>query len=734
MSSVRSDSDTTPALFASEMDARETEPGGSPPRKEVRARLLAAVAAASLCVAVLTVGSIALMLQSVEEAAQLEAKNLATAIAYGASADAQELQSYVEGLDDLYRRDLFILAADRRTIADVVRSELGQRYQEDAGDEVGQTLRDGVARAFLETSSQHPDGAKQIVVPLRGGASTSSRIEGAVVLEYTDIAKQLFSASAKQIFVIGVIGLVAIFGVGIFGWRTTHRLSSSIHQLRQGVEVFAKGGLGTRLQPMSNDEIGDLTRAFNDMAANLQRSQLDLRLETELAKEAARQVEFLAYTDKLTGLANRTQFSRLVTHAIALAKQQLAVIYIDIDRFKIINDTLGHELGDKLLTEIGGRLRLCLHADEQAARLGGDEFVILLPHVETIQGSSSLSRKLLSAIAQPIYLDGHELRVTASIGISVFPGDGADEQTLMRNADIAMYQAKEGGRNAYAFYSEELNHHSVERLAFEAELQRAFDSRLIEIHYQPKVDAASGKVKGVEALLRWTHPFLGPVSPARFIPIAEETGLIVPLGGWVLEHACRQQVAWVDQGLPPLTMAVNLSARQFSDEDLLVDIKTVLEETGIQPECLELEITEGTLMRDLEKALDLLKACKGLGIRIAVDDFGTGYSSLASLKRFPIDTLKIDRAFVRDLSGSSEDRAIAQAIITMAKTLGLNVVAEGVETLAQVNFLRDQRCDELQGYYFGKAVPAQEIVGLLANWPLPAEQARSAEETAVSLK
>lgn len=729
MSSVRSESAERAPLIA-EAGEREASSGAIPWWSGVRNQLLSAVAAAGFSVAVLTASAIALLVQSVEEAARLEAGNLATAIAYGASHDMQALQSYVEGLDSLYRRDLFILAPDRRTIADVIRSELGQPYREDKGNEVGLTLRDGRARTFVETSLQHPEGAKQIVVPLRGGSDTASAIEGAVVLEYTDIANQLLNASAKQILAIGITGFMAILGVAGLGLRITHRLSRSIHRLREGVESFAAGQLGKRVQPTGHDEIGGLTRAFNRMASDLQRSQLDLRLETELAQEAARQVEFLAYTDKLTGLANRSQFSRLVSSAIAVAKHRLAVIYIDIDRFKLINDTLGHELGDSLLAEVGQRLRLCLHADEQAARLGGDEFVILLPDIKQTQSLSSLSRRLLSAIAQPIYLSGHELRVTASIGISVYPDDGADEPTLMRNADIAMYQAKDGGRNTYVFYSAALNHHSVERLAFEAELQRAFDSRQMEVHYQPKIDARSGQVKGVEALLRWTHPLLGFVSPARFIPIAEETGLIIPLGRWVLEQACRQQVAWSEQGLPALTMAVNLSARQFSAEGLLGDVREILEETGIPPASLELEITESTLMRDLEKALHLLQSFKQLGLRLAVDDFGTGYSSLASLKRFPIDTLKIDRAFVRDLGDSGEDRAIVQAIITMAKTLGLNVVAEGVEGLEQVNFLRDQRCDELQGYYFSKAVTAAAIVELLSDGPLAANaQAEHAPET-----
>ncbi|WP_141100735.1 putative bifunctional diguanylate cyclase/phosphodiesterase [Roseateles aquatilis] len=684
----------------------------------IRARMLAAVGAACVTVLALTGTVIAVQLDAIETAARLEARNLAASVAYSATFNSNALQAYVEGLDDLYKRDLFIVDRERRTMADILKSELGEIYREDRGGEVEATMRDGVPRGFVEISAQHPNGAKQMVVPMRDAPRPDARIVGAVVLEYTDIALQLFEAEVGTLYLVGAAGLAACLGIGVFGFRVSGRITRGVRELHQAVRGFSRGTPAPALMPQDRDEIGELTLAFNTMAADLQRSYLELLLETEMAKEAARQVEILAYSDKLTGLANRTQYARLMTQALAEAARygrRLALVVVDLDRFKNVNDTLGHEAGDALLRDMAARLTQCMRESDLIARLGGDEFVLLLPDVDQPERLGTVARKLLKALSSPLRLEGQELRVTASIGISVYPDDGTDEPTLMKHADIALYQAKEDGRNGFAFYSPALNRHSIERLAFESELQRAFDQGQLQLHYQPKVLAADGRIKGVEALLRWPHPDMGAVSPARFIPVAEETGLIVPLGRWVLEQACRQQVAWKREGVGDLVMAVNLSARQFSDENLFDDVAAIVAATGVDPASLELEITESMLMRDIERAMSLLAGFKRMGLRLAVDDFGTGYSSLANLKRFPIDTLKIDRAFVRDLEGSGEDQAIAQAIITMAKSLGLNVVAEGVETLPQVDFLRDRGCDELQGFYFSKAVPAGELAAMLGR-------------------
>lgn len=433
-------------------------------------------------------------------------------------------------------------------------------------------------------------------------------------------------------------------------------------------------------------------------------------------KLAEQKIHYLATHDALTELPNRVMFSQLLGMALESTKRQLrrlAVLFIDIDRFKVLNDTLGHEAGDKLLKEVATRLRDALRSSDVVARLGGDEFVVLLQEIEGPDQAGTVARKLLSALTKPIQLGDQDYRVTGSVGIAMYPSDGEDETSLMKSADMAMYLAKEEGRNNYQFYSQNIQKRSVERLALETNLRQAVEQEQFFLHYQPKLDMRTGAISGVEALIRWQSPSLGMVSPAQFIPLAEETGLIVPIGKWVLRAACAQSVAWQRAGIPPVHMAVNLSARQFNDENLLSDIAAVLQETGLKPELLELEITEGMVMHDADRAAQTLTALKQMGVRLAMDDFGTGYSSLAQIKRFPLDILKVDRSFIRDIPADAEDKAITQAIIAMAKTLELTVVAEGVETREQAEFLRSLSCDELQGYYFSKPLEPQGFVELL---------------------
>jgi diguanylate cyclase (GGDEF)-like protein len=451
-------------------------------------------------------------------------------------------------------------------------------------------------------------------------------------------------------------------------------------------------------------------------------SQTNLRLQEEV-KERVRseeQIQYLAYHDGLTSLPNRSLFSKLLNHGISQAhrrKKELAVLFIDLDRFKNINDTLGHDAGDTLLKEIGQRLKQCLRDSDTVARLGGDEFVVLLEELDDQKHVSVVAHKIQTSLVMPFATLGQEFHVTASIGISTYPTDGEDEQTLMKNADIAMYRAKEEGKNNFQFYSKELNEHSLERLTMESNLRRALERNEFRLHYQPKIDLRSGQITGVEALLRWQHPDLGMVAPAQFITMAEETGLIVPIGKWVLQTACRQNKAWQDQGLPRLSMAVNLSARQFSDENLLQDITSIVKESEMDPTLLELEITESMLMLNVEKAIRTLDALNEMGIRLAIDDFGTGYSSLSTLKRFPINSIKVDRSFIRDLPGGADDQSITEAIIAMGRTLSMTVIAEGVETKEQADYLRAQSCDEYQGFYFKKAMPADELAMLLQTLP-----------------
>jgi diguanylate cyclase (GGDEF)-like protein len=456
-----------------------------------------------------------------------------------------------------------------------------------------------------------------------------------------------------------------------------------------------------------------LTALLGRMSWQLAQSRLR---ESESKLEHARRVEYLAYHDGLTGLPNRSMFSKLLSQRISEARRynrQLAVAFLDLDRFKQINDTLGHEAGDQLLQEVATRLQGCVRDSDTVARLGGDEFVVLLPELEDGKCAATVAHKVLAVIGKAFTLIGHEFRVTASIGISVYPQDGQDEQTLTKNADIAMYQAKAEGKNNFQFYSEKLNANSLERLTLESSLRHALERDEFRLHYQSKRDIRSGRIAGVEALLRWEHPDLGTVTPMQFIPVAEETGLIVPIGKWVLKTACLQSMAWQNEGLPPLSIAVNMSARQFSDEYLLQDLESILKATGMNPQLLELELAESLLIHDVENTLRILTGLKSLGVRIAVDDFGTGYSSLATLQRFPLDTVKIDRSFIGDLAGPSENAALADAIVAMGKSLSLTVIAQGVETKEQADFLRAHACDELQGFYFNRPLPAHQFAQLM---------------------
>lgn len=461
-----------------------------------------------------------------------------------------------------------------------------------------------------------------------------------------------------------------------------------------------------------------LIAAFSILGRLSRQLALSRKRATEEQIAHAKRVEHLAYHDGLTALPNRSLFSKLLGQSIQEAQRydrHLAVLFLDLDRFKQINDTLGHEAGDELLQEVAIRLRSCLRDSDTVARLGGDEFVVLLPAIDEERYVATVAQKILHAVARPFVLIGHEFRITASIGISTYPDDGLDEQTLTKNADIAMYQAKGRGKNNFQFYSETLNAYSLERLTLESGLRHALECNEFELYYQPKRNIRTGRITGMEALLRWQHPDLGTIAPMRFIPVAEETGLIVPIGKWVLRKACLQNMAWRMPGLPALRMSVNVTMRQFFDDHLLSDLAAILQSTGMEANLLELEITESLLMRDVEKTLGVLSGLRGMGVRIAVDDFGIGYSSLATLNRFPLDTIKIDRSFIRDMAGVDEDRSLTEAVIAMGRTLSLTVVAQGVETQEQAEFLRRNACDEFQGFYVNKPMTADQIGDLLQS-------------------
>jgi diguanylate cyclase (GGDEF)-like protein len=427
-------------------------------------------------------------------------------------------------------------------------------------------------------------------------------------------------------------------------------------------------------------------------------------------------VNHMAFHDELTSLPNRLMLSQRLDQALSRHRRagtQLAILFLDLDRFKVINDSLGHDSGDLLLRQVADRLRTQSREGDTLARMGGDEFVVLIENYGNLADVCLRAERLVEQLSAPYVLESNDCHVTVSIGISVFPADGSDAQALLKAADVAMYRAKDTGRDSYLFYSAAMNVHTVERLELESDLRHALERREFLLHYQPKVEVATGAITGIEALLRWNHPRRGLISPMEFIPLAEETGLIVPIGEWVLAAACAQTKAWQDQGFSKLDVAVNLSARQFADPMLLPKLTNIIRRSGLGPSSLELEITESLVMSHGESAVAVLQKLKSTGVRIAIDDFGTGYSSLAYLKRFPIDTIKVDRSFIRDIPSDSGDKQITRAIIALAHGLGLRVVAEGVETLDQLKFLRSQRCDTVQGYHLYRPLPEAEVAAVL---------------------
>jgi len=438
-------------------------------------------------------------------------------------------------------------------------------------------------------------------------------------------------------------------------------------------------------------------------------------------KLAEQRIQHIAHHDVLTGLPNRMLLQDRLSQAIAYANRSghpLWVMLIDLDRFKFVNDTMGHKAGDLLLKTIASRLQSSVRESDTVARLSGDEFVAILSEYPDESLSPDIVGRVMRALSQPVLLEGKEFAVTCSIGVAVYEADGTPAQHLIEHADIAMYSAKKLGRNCYQFYQPEMNEEAQERLRIEGALRKALERGEFVLHYQPQADLGSGEIVGVEALLRWQHPELGMVPPDRFIGLAEETGLIVPIGAWVLQTACAQARAWLDEGLPELRMSVNLSARQFAQPGLVDAIGKVLAETGLPPRCLELELTESVFMNDVAKAVGLLHELKALGVTLSIDDFGTGYSSFSYLRNFPIDVLKIDRSFVGDIRSEADEAdqaAIVVSIIALARNLKLRVIAEGVETEAQLGFLRGHGCDEMQGYFFSRPIAAEGLQKMLSE-------------------
>ena len=498
-------------------------------------------------------------------------------------------------------------------------------------------------------------------------------------------------------------------------------LRETAAQVREGEAHVREGAVTSREQGIRAVEAEQATSddqvlMLREANSNLVIATMEAHRLTEQVESAKVELDHLVHHDALTNLPNRMLMQDRLSQAIEVARRQrrqLAVMFMDLDRFKHINDSLGHAVGDQLLQSVAQRLVACVRHSDTVSRQGGDEFLLLLPYIEQADDATLSAQKMLTALAAPHQIDGSDLHISVSIGISVYPDDGQDAQTLIKCADTAMYYAKENGRNNFKFFELDMNTRAVQRQSIESGLRQALDRQEFVLHYQPKIDLLSGTIVGAEALIRWQHPQLGLLSPGEFVPIAEDSGLIRPIGRWVLREACRQARTWLQAGLPPITMAVNTSTLELGAEDFLENLRAILEETQIEPHYLELELTESVLMRDAELTGSLLQSIADLGVKLAIDNFGTGYSSLSYLSRFPIDTLKIDKSFVNRMNGNPDDANIVSAVISMGMSLRQRVIAEGVETPEQHASLLALHCDQGQGYYFGRPVPAEAFATLL---------------------
>jgi diguanylate cyclase (GGDEF)-like protein/PAS domain S-box-containing protein len=483
--------------------------------------------------------------------------------------------------------------------------------------------------------------------------------------------------------------------------RTVHLPANCILVRRDGIEIPIEDSVA----PIHNRDkkITGAVIIFRDVSA---------------ARSMEVQMTHAAEHDSLTDLPNRMLLNDRIRQAITLARRrtrQIAVLFLDLDGFKHINDSLGHPFGDKLLQSVAKRLVDCVRDSDTVSRQGGDEFIVLLADLTRPDEAALTAKRMLERVAEAHSIDQHDLHIDASIGVSIYPDDGPDAETLIKNADVAMYQAKVKGRQSYQFFKPAMNVRAVERQSIEEDLRHALERREISLLYQPKVNLQSGEITGAEALIRWTHPVRGLVSPETFIPVAEDCGLILPLGRWVLHEACTQARIWMDAGLPQMTMAVNISAMEFRDDGFLDGVFAILENTGLDPRFLELELTESILMEHAESAESVLKALRKIGVRVALDDFGTGYSSLSYLQKFPIDALKVDQSFVRQIAAATGETSIVTAVIAMARSLKLRVIAEGVETAKELTFLRSLQCDEAQGFFFCSPALPEQFARLLRD-------------------
>ncbi|TVY11047.1 EAL domain-containing protein [Paenibacillus cremeus] len=513
----------------------------------------------------------------------------------------------------------------------------------------------------------------------------------------------------KQLYNNLIISLIVITVVLLISFVLATYIVRPLNLILRKVGEIANGNFGAKVSINRNDEFGLLANQVNIMSHNLE------SYTTELKNKNA-EIEYHAYHDYLTGLPNRRSFITSLQDRLESndGSSRFAVIFVDLDRFKFVNDTFGHSVGDLLLKAVAERISEEIAGHGTVSRTGGDEFILEILH-QTREDVAQVAQNILTKLSKPFICEGNELFVTPSLGISLFPEHGKAAETLVNNADIAMYRAKEQGRNNYQFFAYEMNEVISKRVKLEKRLRTALDNNEILLHYQPQIDLRTGRITGNEALVRWNQPEMGLISPMEFIPIAEETGMIVPIGEWVLRRACEQNVTWQKQGHYPMKVSVNLSARQFLQKNFIENVQLILKETGLDPTLLELEITESIAMHNEEYVIAKLNALRSLGIRIAIDDFGTGYSSLSYIKKLPINTLKIDKSFLFDIKNDSDNEEITSTIIAMAQSMKLQVIAEGVETKEQLKFLQQRKCDEAQGYLFSKPLAAEALEQLFAH-------------------